>query len=68
VRCHIFAAASSGQAFTTEDICDKHKDSKSETVKDVIAKFDAAISSQILATDMYFTRIWRISVKILNIE
>ena len=41
-RRHIVTAANSGQAFTAEDICDKHKDVKSMTVKEVIAKFVAA--------------------------
>jgi hypothetical protein len=41
-RRHIITAANSGQAFTAEDICDKHKDVKSMTVKEVIAKFVAA--------------------------
>jgi hypothetical protein len=69
-RRHIITAANSGQAFTAEDICDKHKDVKSMTVKEFIAKFVAANILSMLERDMSFTRIWRnhTSVKMLNNE
>ena len=41
-RLCIITAACSGQAFTTEEICEQHKDIKSKDVKDLIAAFVAA--------------------------